>query len=136
MVLTSTARTCQPDPGDTGTPSPRPSKVTAMLVSLTQVAVRSTHDREDEGLGAACVYVQVVTGTHRSKGTERSSVLTEIRAGRRKGQGPPWRLEQGYILYFTPADSKQLFSKRQRLGVCAAQVLRCHQQLFWSKGLG
>lgn len=90
MVLTSTTRTCQLILGTWG-----PSKATAMLVSLTQVAVRSTHDREDEGLGAACVYVQVVTGTHRSKGTERSSVMTEIRAGRRKGQGPPWRLGTG-----------------------------------------
>lgn len=62
MVRTSTARTCQPDPGDKGTPSPRPSKVTTMLVSLTQVVVRATQGRENEGLGAACVYVP---GGHR-----------------------------------------------------------------------
>lgn len=62
MALTSTAYICQPDPGDKGTPSPRPSKMTAMLVSLTQVVVRATRGREDEGLGAACVYV---LGGHR-----------------------------------------------------------------------
>lgn len=62
-------------------------------------------------------------------------MLTEIRAGRQKGQGPPWRLGAGLHFYFTSVHSKQLFSKHQRLGVYAAQVLCCHQQLFWSKGL-
>lgn len=41
-----------------------------------------------------CMF-QVVLGTHRSKGTERSSVLTEVRARRQKGQGPQWRLGAG-----------------------------------------
>lgn len=79
---------------------------------------------------------QVVTGTHRSKGTERSSVLTEVRASRWKGQGPTaeaW--SRATWFYFTPADSKQLVCKHQEMGVYAAQVLHCHQQLFWSKGL-
>ena len=50
MVLTSMAYTCQPDPGDKGTPSPRPSKVTAMLASLTHVATR---DRKSTRLNSS-----------------------------------------------------------------------------------
>jgi hypothetical protein len=52
MVLTSMAYTCQPDPGDKGTPSPRPSKVTAMLASLTHVATRATHAGRGGRMGA------------------------------------------------------------------------------------
>lgn len=39
------------------------------------------------------------------------------------------------FFYFTPVDSKQLISKHQKMGVYAARVSCCHQQLFWSKGL-
>lgn len=66
---------------------------------------------------------RVVTGTHRPKGTERSSVLTEVRARRQKGQGQQRRL--GAKLHFTSLQSTQgsSASKHQKMGVCAAQVL-------------
>lgn len=91
-----------------------------MPTSLTQVVVRATHGREDEGLGAAQVgqhvcMSQVVTGTHRSKGTERSSVLTDGRGRARKGG-----LEQGYSFYFTPVDSKQLLSNIRGWDLCCS----------------
>lgn len=91
----------------------------------------------EAALKGQCVCMsQVVPGTHRSKGTEKSFVLTEVRASRRKGQDPQWRLGAGlHFFYFTPVDSKQLISKHQKMGVYAARVSCCHQQLFWSKGL-
>lgn len=55
----------------------------------------------EAALKGQCVCMsQVVPGTHRSKGTEKSFVLTEVRASRRKGQDPQWRLGAG-LHFFT-----------------------------------